>query len=64
MKNFSSKILKNFRTPVQTRRLNGALNRVPMNLYQRIWKILERTAGGIVIAGHHLPQVLKNQFFE
>uniref|UniRef100_A0A914ELE6 Phosphorylase b kinase regulatory subunit n=1 Tax=Acrobeloides nanus TaxID=290746 RepID=A0A914ELE6_9BILA len=46
----------NILTPVQTRRLNGALNRVPMNLYQRIWKILERTAGGIVIAGHHLPQ--------
>lgn len=46
-----------FRNPIQTRRLNGALNRVPMNLYQRIWKILERSIGGIVIAGHVLPQV-------
>uniref|UniRef100_A0A1I7YF00 Phosphorylase b kinase regulatory subunit n=1 Tax=Steinernema glaseri TaxID=37863 RepID=A0A1I7YF00_9BILA len=42
--------------PLQTRRLNGALNRVPTNLYDRVWKILERCNKGIVIAGHLLPQ--------
>ncbi|KAK0399096.1 hypothetical protein QR680_002897 [Steinernema hermaphroditum] len=43
-------------SPLQTRRLNGALNRVPTNLYDRVWKILERCNKGIVIAGHLLPQ--------
>lgn len=38
------------------RKLNGALNRVPINFYERVWKILERVKGGIVIAGHLLPQ--------
>lgn len=41
------------------RKLNGALNRVPINLYDRVWKILERVKGGIIIAGHLLPQVLR-----
>ncbi|CAG9539143.1 unnamed protein product [Cercopithifilaria johnstoni] len=43
-------------TPLQSRRLNGSLNRVPPNFYDRVWKILERTQGGIVITGQHLPQ--------
>ncbi|OZC10490.1 phosphorylase kinase alpha/beta [Onchocerca flexuosa] len=43
-------------TPLQSRRLNGSLNRVPTNFYDSVWKILERTQGGIVIAGQHLPQ--------
>uniref|UniRef100_A0A0N5AQ64 Phosphorylase b kinase regulatory subunit n=1 Tax=Syphacia muris TaxID=451379 RepID=A0A0N5AQ64_9BILA len=43
-------------TPLQSRRLNGSLNRVPSNFYDSVWKILERTPGGIVIAGKHLPQ--------
>ncbi|KAK6109710.1 Glycosyl hydrolases 15 family protein [Brugia pahangi] len=43
-------------TPLQSRRLNGSLNRVPPNFYDSVWKILERTQGGIVIAGQHLPQ--------
>uniref|UniRef100_A0A9J2P4L3 Phosphorylase b kinase regulatory subunit n=1 Tax=Ascaris lumbricoides TaxID=6252 RepID=A0A9J2P4L3_ASCLU len=43
-------------TPLQSRRLNGSLNRVPTNLYDSVWKILERTEGGLVIAGHYLPQ--------
>ncbi|VDM13790.1 unnamed protein product [Wuchereria bancrofti] len=43
-------------TPLQSRRLNGSLNRVPPNFYDNVWKILERTQGGIVIAGQHLPQ--------
>ncbi|VDM99024.1 unnamed protein product [Thelazia callipaeda] len=43
-------------TPLQSRRLNGSLNRVPINFYDSVWKILERTQGGIVIAGRNLPQ--------
>uniref|UniRef100_A0A1I7VHF3 Phosphorylase b kinase regulatory subunit n=1 Tax=Loa loa TaxID=7209 RepID=A0A1I7VHF3_LOALO len=43
-------------TPLQSRRLNGSLNRVPPNFYDSVWKILERTRGGIVIAGQYLPQ--------
>lgn len=42
---------------LQTRKLNGALNRVPINFYDRVWKILERVEKGIIIAGHILPQV-------
>ncbi|CAD5226819.1 unnamed protein product [Bursaphelenchus xylophilus] len=38
------------------RHLNGAVNRVPTNLYDRIFKMLERVRGGITIAGHLLPQ--------
>lgn len=45
-----------FRSPLQIRRLNGALNRVPTNLYDRVWKVLERVKGGVSIAGNHLPQ--------
>ncbi|KAI6175597.1 Phosphorylase b kinase regulatory subunit [Aphelenchoides bicaudatus] len=41
---------------LQVKRLNGALNRAPINFYDRIWNILQRTKGGIIIAGHHLPQ--------
>lgn len=36
--------------------MNGALNRAPINFYDRIWNILQRAKGGIIIAGHHLPQ--------
>ncbi|KAL8575938.1 hypothetical protein ACOMHN_027336 [Nucella lapillus] len=44
------------RTPFQKRQLDGALNRVPKDFYCRIWKILERTPGGIKVAGLYLPQ--------
>ncbi|CAD6193542.1 unnamed protein product [Caenorhabditis auriculariae] len=43
-------------TPLQTRRLNGALNRMPVNFYDRVWMILERSKHGIIIAGQFLPQ--------
>ncbi|ETN79480.1 phosphorylase kinase alpha/beta [Necator americanus] len=43
-------------TPLQTRRLNGALNRMPVNFYDRVWTILERSRDGIVIASQFLPQ--------
>ncbi|PAV84588.1 hypothetical protein WR25_10127 [Diploscapter pachys] len=43
-------------SPLQTRRLNGALNRMPANFYDRMWTILERTVDGIVIASQYLPQ--------
>lgn len=38
------------------RRLDGALNRVPKQLYKRVWRILERTPGGLRIGDRHLPQ--------
>ncbi|XP_046550516.1 LOW QUALITY PROTEIN: phosphorylase b kinase regulatory subunit beta-like [Haliotis rubra] len=44
------------RTPFQKRQLDGALNRVPKDFYDRVWEILERTPGGIKVAGYLLPQ--------
>ncbi|KAI6223548.1 Phosphorylase b kinase regulatory subunit [Aphelenchoides fujianensis] len=41
---------------LQVKRLNGAVNRVPINLYDRVWSVLEQVKGGIIIAGLHLPQ--------
>uniref|UniRef100_A0AC35G3F3 Phosphorylase b kinase regulatory subunit n=1 Tax=Panagrolaimus sp. PS1159 TaxID=55785 RepID=A0AC35G3F3_9BILA len=43
-------------TPLQIRRLNGALNRVPTNLYDRVWRVLERANEGIIIASRKLPK--------
>ena len=45
------------RTPLQRRQLDGALSRVPKDFYERVWQILERTPGGIKVAGYLLPQV-------
>jgi len=44
------------RTPFQKRQLDGALNRVPKNFYDKVWEILERTPGGIKVSGYLLPQ--------
>ncbi|VDP03041.1 unnamed protein product, partial [Soboliphyme baturini] len=41
---------------LQQRQLNGCLNRVPPDFYDQVWRILERTPEGIIVAGHHLPQ--------
>lgn len=46
------------RTPLQKRQLEGALNRVPKDFYNRVWEILEKTPGGIKVAGYLLPQVI------
>ncbi|KAL6739447.1 hypothetical protein Aduo_012901 [Ancylostoma duodenale] len=43
-------------SPLQTRRLNGALNRMPVNFFDRVWTILGRSRDGIVIASQFLPQ--------
>ncbi|XP_059167824.1 phosphorylase b kinase regulatory subunit beta-like isoform X3 [Physella acuta] len=45
-----------FRTPFQKRQLDGALNRVPKDFYDKVWEILEKTPGGIKVAGYLLPQ--------
>ena len=42
------------------RQLNGALNRVPSDFYDKVWQILERTPAGLKVAGYHLPQVSRN----
>ena len=39
------------------RQLEGALNRVPYDFYDRVWHILERTPPGLKVAGYFLPQV-------
>jgi len=39
------------------RQLEGALNRVPYDFYDRLWHILERTPPGLKVAGYFLPQV-------
>lgn len=40
----------------QRRQIEGALCRVPRNFYDRVWDIMTRTAEGIIVEGHHLPQ--------
>lgn len=45
-----------YRTPFQKRQLDGALNRVPKDFYDKVWEILEKTPGGIKVAGYLLPQ--------
>ncbi|XP_074644676.1 phosphorylase b kinase regulatory subunit beta-like isoform X2 [Tubulanus polymorphus] len=45
-----------YRSPLWRRQLDGALNRVPKDFYDKVWLILERTPGGIKVAGYHLPQ--------
>ena len=52
-----------FRLPLQRRQIDGALSRVPKDFYERVWEILERTPGGIKVAGYLLPQVLNLPFF-
>lgn len=49
--------VSNDRTMIWNRQLDGALNRVPSDFYERVWRILERTPAGIKVAGYHLPQV-------
>ncbi|XP_077542615.1 putative phosphorylase b kinase regulatory subunit beta isoform X3 [Haemaphysalis longicornis] len=39
-----------------TRQIEGALCRVPKDFFDRVWDVMTRTPGGIVVAGHHLPQ--------
>ncbi|KRX98379.1 putative phosphorylase b kinase regulatory subunit beta [Trichinella pseudospiralis] len=43
-------------TAMQQRQLNGSLNRVPPDFFEHMWRTLERTSDGIVVATHHLPQ--------
>ncbi|KAL1227892.1 putative phosphorylase b kinase regulatory subunit beta [Trichinella spiralis] len=50
MKNFSQL------TAMQQRQLNGSLNRVPPDFFEHMWRTLERTSDGIVVASYHLPQ--------
>lgn len=42
--------------PLQRRQIDGCLSRVPKDFYERVWQILAKTPGGIIVAGHHLPQ--------
>ncbi|XP_076856536.1 phosphorylase b kinase regulatory subunit beta isoform X2 [Brachyhypopomus gauderio] len=44
------------RSWLNRRQIDGSLNRTPLGFYDRVWQILERTGGGIRVAGRHLPQ--------
>jgi phosphorylase kinase alpha/beta subunit len=54
--NSSQRYYSQDRTMIWNRQLDGALNRVPLDFYDRVWHILERTPAGIKVAGYHLPQ--------
>ncbi|XP_063044513.1 phosphorylase b kinase regulatory subunit beta isoform X1 [Engraulis encrasicolus] len=44
------------RSWLHRRQIDGSLNRTPPGFYDRVWQILERTHGGIMVAGDNLPQ--------
>ncbi|XP_061748471.1 phosphorylase b kinase regulatory subunit beta isoform X2 [Nerophis ophidion] len=44
------------RSWLHRRQIDGSLNRTPLGFYDRVWQILERTPGGILVSGTHLPQ--------
>lgn len=43
-------------TPLQRRRLEGCLCRVPIHFYVQVWDVMSRTPQGITVQGNHLPQ--------
>lgn len=43
-------------TPLQRRRLEGCLCRVPIHFYVQVWDVMSRTPKGITVQGNHLPQ--------
>ncbi|CAN7938947.1 unnamed protein product, partial [Ixodes hexagonus] len=45
-----------------TRQIEGALCRVPKDFFDRVWDVMTRTPGGIVVGGHHLPQARRSPF--
>lgn len=40
----------------ERRLIEGALCRVPRDFYYKVWEVLSRIPGGILICGQHLPQ--------
>ncbi|XP_036396650.1 phosphorylase b kinase regulatory subunit alpha, liver isoform isoform X1 [Megalops cyprinoides] len=48
---------------LRRRRLDGAINRVPMGFYQRVWKILQK-CHGLSIAGYVLPSSTTREMTE
>uniref|UniRef100_G3TUQ0 Phosphorylase b kinase regulatory subunit n=1 Tax=Loxodonta africana TaxID=9785 RepID=G3TUQ0_LOXAF len=40
---------------LRRRRLDGAINRVPVGFYQKVWKILQKQCHGLSIDGYVLP---------
>ncbi len=43
-------------TPYKRRQIEGCLARVPEGFYQKVWNVLKKTPGGIVVQGHMLAQ--------
>ncbi|CAM4731784.1 unnamed protein product [Leuciscus chuanchicus] len=48
---------------LRRRRLDGAINRVPMGFYQKVWKILQK-CHGLSIAGYVLPSSTTSEMTE
>uniref|UniRef100_A0AAY4C7T6 Phosphorylase b kinase regulatory subunit n=1 Tax=Denticeps clupeoides TaxID=299321 RepID=A0AAY4C7T6_9TELE len=48
---------------LRRRRLDGAINRVPMGFYQKVWKILQK-CHGLSIAGYVLPSSTTQEMTE
>uniref|UniRef100_A0A672S3Y1 Phosphorylase b kinase regulatory subunit n=1 Tax=Sinocyclocheilus grahami TaxID=75366 RepID=A0A672S3Y1_SINGR len=48
---------------LRRRRLDGAINRVPMGFYQKVWKILQK-CHGLSIAGYVLPSSTTREMTE
>lgn len=43
-------------TPLQRRRLEGCLCRVPIHFYVQVWDVMSRTPQGVTVQGSYLPQ--------
>ncbi|OWF44218.1 Phosphorylase b kinase regulatory subunit alpha, liver isoform [Mizuhopecten yessoensis] len=46
---------------IRRRRLDGALNRVPVGFYPRVWHFLNTFGSGVSVEGEHLPQNLTKE---
>ncbi|XP_060070242.1 probable phosphorylase b kinase regulatory subunit alpha [Ylistrum balloti] len=46
---------------LRRRRLDGALNRVPVGFYPRVWHFLNTFGPGVSVEGEHLPQTLTKE---
>uniref|UniRef100_A0A0P5Q2D6 Phosphorylase b kinase regulatory subunit n=1 Tax=Daphnia magna TaxID=35525 RepID=A0A0P5Q2D6_9CRUS len=43
-------------TPYKRRQIEGCLARVPEGFYQKVWNVLKKTPGGILVQGHLIAQ--------
>jgi phosphorylase kinase alpha/beta subunit len=53
---FTTKYYFSRLTPYKRRQIEGCLARVPEGFYQKVWNVLKKTPGGIVVQSHMLAQ--------